>query len=74
MIFQENINRPNFTVVLPLIFEIWGNMCSAIISQIVTSKFLKLTSFFYSSRFSTGPKSQDENLNILTTKRVFTVT
>ena len=34
---------------------------------------MKLTLSFLSSRFSTWPKSQDKNLNILRTKRAFEV-
>ena len=41
--------------------------------QFVTPWILKLTLPFWSNRFSTWPKSQDKNLNILTTKRVFNV-
>ena len=43
------------------------------VSEVVTSKILKLTLSFLSSHFSTRPKSQDKNLNIFRTKRAFKV-
>ena len=43
------------------------------VSQVVTSYILKLTLSFSSSRFSTLPKNQDKNLDILRTKRAFKV-
>ena len=42
-------------------------------NQAVTSKKLKLTLSFWSSRFAQWPKSQDKNVNILRTKRAFEV-
>ena len=42
-------------------------------NQAVTSKNLKLTLYFLSSRFVTRPKCKDKNLNILRTKRAFEV-
>ena len=42
-------------------------------NHVATSKKLKLTMSFLSSRFATRSKSQDENLNILRTKRAFDV-
>ena len=47
--------------------------CNCFFYQVVTPWILKPTLSFWSSRFSTRPKSQDKNLNILTTKRVFKV-
>ena len=43
------------------------------ISQVLTPQILSLTLSFLSSRFSTLPKYQDKNLNILRTKRTFKV-
>ena len=43
------------------------------VNQAVTSKLSKLTYLSNQAVFSTCPKSQDKNLNILRTKRVFTM-
>ena len=52
-----SINWPNFIVWLSLLLQILGNMCIAIVC------------FPSCNRFSTWPKSQDKNLNILRTKK-----
>ena len=57
-----------------LLLEILGNMCIAIVcfpGYGVVNFEINLT--FQSSRFSTGPKSYDKNLNILRTKKAFKV-
>ena len=38
-----SINRSDFIVHLPLLLEIWDNMCIVIVSQFVTSRILILT-------------------------------
>ena len=70
-----SINSPNFIVWLPLIHEMLGNMCIAIICfpGYYASSFEINLIFFWSSRFSTCPKSQDKFLNILRIKKAFKV-
>ena len=62
------INLPNFIAWLPLLLEILGNMCIAIVSYPgcdVMDVEINL--------FSTRPKCHDKKLNILRTKRAFKV-
>ena len=62
------INWPNFIFRLPLIREILSNMC--IVIAALANQVSQLSLSFQSKRFfSTLPKSQDKNLNILRTKR-----
>ena len=46
---------------------------NCLLTTLQPQKKLKLTMSFLSSRFATRSKSQDENLNILRTKRAFDV-
>ena len=81
MIFEEKYF--SFYILLPdeislsdgLCFVRYWAICALqlFFYQVVTPWILKPTLSFWSSRFSTRPKSQDKNLNILTTKRVFKV-
>ena len=58
----------------PYFFRYW-TICvlQLFVFQVVALKTLKITLAFSSNRFSTLPKSQDKNLNILRTKRAFKV-
>ena len=67
---------PNLIVRLPLLLEILGNICIAIVCICITialSKVFKLTLSFESSRISTWPNCEDRNLNISRTKTVFKI-
>ena len=73
-LMSYSINCPNFFVWLPLLLEILDIMCIAIVCfpgcDVIN---FKLTLSFLWSRFSTCPKIQDKNWNILTTDRAFKV-
>ena len=64
------INWTNFIVWLLLLFEVFGNMCIAIVcSPDCDTINFQINLCFKSSRFSTWPKIQDKNLNIFRRKR-----
>ena len=60
-----SVNWPSSIVWLPLHLKILGNMFIIIA--------YKSTLSFWPSRFSTWPKSQDKDFNILKTKRTFKI-
>ena len=60
MIFEEKYLSCLFFVWLSLLYEILGNMCIVIVSDVINQAV-----------FSACPKRQDRNLNILRTKRAF---
>ena len=66
------INWSNLIMSLPLVLEILSNMCIAIVCipgcDIIN---FEINLIFLTKPFSTWPKSQDINLNILRTKRDF---
>ena len=70
-----SINWLNFIVSLPLLLEILGNMCIVIIYFPVydVMNFEKNLRFLIKQFFYMTKKSQDKNLNISRTKRVFRV-
>ena len=68
----HSINWPNFIVWLPLFLEILENKCIAIVCfQVFDVKNFEIILATLSSYFPTWPKIQDENQNILRTKRAF---
>ena len=70
-----SINGPSFIVWLPLLCEILGNICIAIVCQpgsdVMNLESDLIFSLSYQVVFPTWPKSRDKNLNILGTKRGF---
>ena len=68
--FSSRYSWPNFIVGWPLIREILCNMCIAIVCCDAISFEINLY-FSNEAIFSTWPKSQDKNLNILRTERTF---
>ena len=65
-------NLPNFIAWLPLVLEILGNMCIAIVCfpgcDVINYEFILI---FLIKPIFTWPKSQDKYLNILKTTRAF---
>ena len=69
-----SINEPSFIFWLSLFLKILGNICIAIVCFTGCNAInFEINFIFQSSPFSTGPKSQDKNLNVLITKRDFKV-
>ena len=74
LLMVHSINWPNFTVWLPLLLEILGNVCITIVCWLgydvinfETNLIIPIKPFFI------WPKNQKKNLNIFITKRVFKV-
>ena len=65
-----SINWPNSIVSLPLLLDILGNMCIAIVcfSGFDVINF-EINLYFYSSGFSTWPKIKNKNLTLTQLKR-----
>ena len=64
-------NRPNFIVWLPLLCEILGNNCIAIICKPGCDVMNFEVHLSNQAVFPTWPKSHDKKLNILRTERAF---
>ena len=73
-LISYSINWPNFIVWSPLLLEILGNMCIALVCfpgcDVIN---FEINFIFSSNRFSTWPKSQNKKLNIFGAKRAFKV-
>ena len=70
-----SITWPNFIVSLPLLREIKGIMCIAIVCSpvcdVLNFEINFLINLSNQTVFSTWPKSQDKNLNILRKEKAF---
>ena len=65
LLMLYSINWPNFIAWFPLLLEILGNMCIAIICFSIYDVInFEINHAFLIKPFSTWPKRQDKNLNI----------